>query len=107
MIFTNLKRFSVNYFLENTSNSFSPNDLFQTHKKYSWKKQDGAGYFKSKKKFRNSERTIVRNCDEIKFRTCFSNSIVSVRVVTPEIPGGREIPRYRFHFVENRIAPLK
>lgn len=35
MIFTNLKRFSVNYFLENTSNPFSPNDLFQTHKKYS------------------------------------------------------------------------
>lgn len=107
MIFTNLKRFSVNYFLENTSNPFSANDLFQIHKKYSWKKQDGAAYFKSKKKFRNSERTIVRNCDEIKFRTCFSNSIVSVRVVTPEIPGGREIPRYRFHFVENRIAPLK
>lgn len=35
MIFKNLKRFSVNYFLENTSNPFSPNDLFQTHKKYS------------------------------------------------------------------------
>ena len=35
MIFTNLKRFSVNYFLENTSNPFSPNDLFQTYKKYS------------------------------------------------------------------------
>lgn len=35
MIFTNLKRFSVNYFLENTSNPFSPNDLFQIYKKYS------------------------------------------------------------------------